>query len=676
MAIRALLAILLLATLSAAEAPAVFQCIEFPYYSFPRQLWERELVWMKNIGIRSIEFTVPAGSSMQDLLTILRTLRKLEMNAWVRAANSSPQLAAFIEPHMQSHGGPVAYWGEQAAPQPVTKLSALSAKSLGLSRDALTAAHGTLIWTDVENTLTPDFHRGAISFAGDELPTLGQLRRDAALLGYWASGIGSLTDEREVQPVAGKLPEGVTARQLTGTASAVSIVNHSAAPYRGDLRVYYPPAKRTIALPTVQVAAGDSLWLPVNIPLAKGPFCKNCDALGNSDSVVYATAELTAVEFENGILAMEFNAPVAGEVVLHLAKEPSGPLLAAGKPTAFDWDESTGRARLTIPAGRGAANRVRIGLALDPPDSSAFFGDAKVLIIGDTNRITTSYSSLKVAGRSRLRAPNWLKAVPKTTSPLEIAYDITVPPDVLHGDHVELALEADGVQMGHARLQFLRPASLRIREAVNRHFGPTADLLVNPPLVPVDEKAGRAISVTIRNNYPEIRNYVLQISGEGLEFLPARTEISIGASSERDVSVRVFAQDQGLHGAVMHLTGGATLNVPANFVVIPRGGTVAYSADLHGDGRTEYVLESQHARAVFSSIKAERWLEFVWKDSERDVLPESGIALGPGTRTVSLKDAELTINPSEPLLKPGKQGDIVLQVQRDVSGRAVYSLSR
>ena len=38
--------------------PAEFvQAVEFPYYHHPRPLWERELVWLKNIGIRTIAFS-------------------------------------------------------------------------------------------------------------------------------------------------------------------------------------------------------------------------------------------------------------------------------------------------------------------------------------------------------------------------------------------------------------------------------------------------------------------------------------------------------------------------------------------------------------------------------------------------------------------------------------------
>ena len=121
------------------------------------------------------------------------------------------------------------------------------------------------------------------------------------------------------------------------------------------------------------------------------------------DHLVYATAELTVMEYENGILAMEFAAPSAGEVILQLSREPSGPLVAGGKPTPFDWDEHTQRARLKIPAGNGPGNHVRIGLAIEPPDATAFFDSARVLMIGETNPLTAQFSSEAIAQRSRLR---------------------------------------------------------------------------------------------------------------------------------------------------------------------------------------------------------------------------------------------------------------------------------
>src|SRR5207249_3140065 len=76
--------------------------------------------------------------------------------------------------------------------------------------------------------------------------------------------------------------------------------------------------KRVIQLPPLEVAPGDALWLPVEMPLAAGGLCGECSAFAKGESIVYATAELQAVEFENGILAMEFAAPRPGEVMLQL----------------------------------------------------------------------------------------------------------------------------------------------------------------------------------------------------------------------------------------------------------------------------------------------------------------------------------------------------------------------
>src|SRR4051794_41561112 len=94
--------VLLVAASAAAPAPApqeYVQAVEFPYYLYPRQLWERELVWLKTIGIRTVEFSIPwnwhqtrpgefdltgATGPRRDLAGLVRILRKLELRAWVR----------------------------------------------------------------------------------------------------------------------------------------------------------------------------------------------------------------------------------------------------------------------------------------------------------------------------------------------------------------------------------------------------------------------------------------------------------------------------------------------------------------------------------------------------------------------------------------------------------------
>ena len=655
---------LLMAASAAAYTGAakIAQCVEFPSAGMPPQLWERELVWMKNIGVNCVAFPELPDAAL------LTAVRKLQLPAWIINPPPEPLANSLLE----AHGGPVHWVGTTAVPQPIYRLSALSPISLAQARGIAETQMGTVLWTDVETTTKPLLHRGAIAFNGEEQPTLTALRRQLQILRQWQPLLGQLTLEQAVPLAAGKLPDAVSVRQLTAaeplSASVVSIVNKGALPFRGELRVVYSPLKQTIKLPEVMVPAGDALWLPVNVPLAKAQSCGKCAGFGNTESIVYATAELTQLEYENGILAMEFSAPAAAEIVLHLASEPAGPYLAAGKPRAFDWDAAENRVRLPIPAGTGPTHRVRVGLALTAPDISAFFEDRKILTIGQQNSIMTTYSSEEVAKRSRLLAPPWLKVEAITKSPNEIQYNITVPPTALHGSHVDLALETDGTQMSHTRLQVLRPVSLRVREAINRHMGTGLDLPFDPPLIPIDRTAGRDLTITVRNNAPAIRTFTIEATSSSLEFAQPKTEIVVAASSERDITLRVFADHAaaGLQSATLTVTGAASSITPIRFLVIPRGETVSYSE------ANNTVLESQRARAVFTG---DRLLEFTWKDSERNMIPESGIPLGPA-KVTALNAADLIIEGGALALMPGKQGDVLLTVTPSATGKITYALSR
>jgi len=758
---RFLFLLLLLAGAAPAQEsrPPMVQAVEFPYYAYPPQLWERELVWLKNLGIDTVAFSIPWNwhqvdsetldltgrtSPRRDLIGFVRLVKRAGLRAWIRPAppvknwldsgypkgsESDPRalrkwlwdLETGLDPFLASHGGPIAFVEGAAvvfaAPQPPLPLTSLSGKdprALVKSREVLGAGHGSLVWEDIEDFLPPAgweasggaiIRPGAVSLAGEERTSVMPLRRDALLWRYWGGALPVMKPARPVRLVTGKLPPRVLAQQFFASrgASAVNLINESPAAFQGSLRVTDPATERRTELPSVSLAPGEALCLPLHIPLATEGFCRDCSGFGNGDHIIYATAELNAVEYENGILAMEFSAPRAGEVVLQLSQEPSGPFLAAGHPVSFDWDEHAMRARLPVPAGSGPGYRVRIGLALQPPDTSAFFGDAKRLVIGQPNHLATSYSSEEVAQRSRLKIPQNFHAANTVKSPTEIEYEIDVPPDALHGEWAPLALEADGVLMSRARLQLLRPASVRVREAVSLHYGSLAELSVTPALVPVDARAGREISVVIRNNAAEIRNFVVEAKGDGLEFSPARAEIAIGGSIERDVLLRVFPAEgqRGIVPAQVHVSGAADVDFPVRFAVIPRGETLAYSADLDGDGQLEWILENLRARATFSAQDGGRWLEFVWKDSGLDMLSETGALAGTGRTEVQMAPdgslefrgkgwrrsvrldrnaAVLTVEQTSPLppetLQSGKKNEVVLKVSREKPNKGVYSLER
>jgi hypothetical protein len=556
---------------------------------------------------------------------------------------------ATLESLTRAHGGPLT----DPLPGTAARISALAPTAMTRSSELLSSGAAALVWTDVEETLGPAGYRpGAVTFSGEERLAAVALRRAAQLSIYWEKTFPSLHSVPGAGVALGNSPAPAAStpsvRQFAAEngISVVSVVNKSMQPWTGELRVLYPSAKRLMNVLGITVPARDALWLPVNVPLTAGPMCKDCTAFANGDHLVYATAELTTMEYENGILAMEFAAPSAGEVILQLSREPSGPLVAGGKPAEFDWDEHALRARLKIPAGSGPGNHVRIGLAIEPPDATAFFDSARVLMIGETNRLTAQFSSEAIAQRSRMRiAPAFATQQEAGKEPLGLIYQIKVPATAVNGDHAELAIEADGMQMSHARPQLLLPVKLRFPDALDVHLAANSALPLFPATVAVNQRTGRELTVTIRNNAPEIRNFVLEPKVEGLDFSPAKMEVTVGVSTARDVSFRVFANQAslGLHAGAVTVSGAASATEPLQFVVVPQTGAIAFSASGFS------FIESAKLRAAFMPG---RWLEYLNKDNNQNLLASTGMPFtaGPITargdalvfedKTIKLEDLE------------------------------------
>ncbi len=618
-------------------APEPLEVVEFPYAQFPRQLWERELTWLKNIGIRNIG--LPPDGPPRLRAEVLALLDRLNLRV-------------------------------MASDETLPRVSATAANSVVTSREELLKGRHAVLWTNVETTLTPALRPGAVSLAGDDVGAVNALRRDARLAQYW-SPLFSAPGNTATMRGSGPLPPSIAARQITGHgASAAVITNRGAKPWTGVLRAAFPN-RQTLVLPALTIAPADSLWIPINVPLASPLFCTQCAVFGNDDRLIYATSELNAMEFENGTLALEFYAPVEGTAVLRMARRPSGPYLAGGRLKSFDWDNATHRVKLTIPAGKAPLYRTRVALAMEAPDHSAFFVDAKRLLIGERNHVLTSYSSPELARRSRLKLPAGWTATAQAKSPLEIEYTLDVPVSLVHGDHVEFALEADGVEMSRARLTLVRPVALRVAEGVSLHFGHGQELPVWPALVPVEQPAGRTITVVVRNAAPEIRMFHVAMEAAPLEFSPATQEVVVGALAEREITFRVFANAAPANpiGGWLRVSGAANFSEPVQFVVIPRGQTVEYQAQMDGVGEPKYVLESSRVRAVFANAQGGRWLELVWKESNRSLLADGNTLLGP-TR-LKLSDAVLTLDPAPSGVKLEPYGDVHVQ-----SGGGVYRLER
>ncbi|HUA60437.1 MAG TPA: beta-galactosidase [Verrucomicrobiae bacterium] len=756
---RAVVPLLLLCAAAASppsDTPEYLQAVEFPYYRCPRPAWERELGALKNIGVRAVEFSIPwnwhqttdgqfdftgATNPRRDLAGLIRILRRLGLHAWVRpsppvenwpsggvpenATESGRQawataLSELLATQTASHGGPIT-WVEQtdtdvhlaldAGPPPghVSRVSATDPAAMPLSRAAMVRG-SALLWTSVVDTIAPagwstspaeSFRAGAAGFPGEQHEGGDALRRSAALLRNWAAILPDLRPADVPKPITGSFPDGIKVVELISeAASAVSITNSGSQEFHGDLRVAEPSTRHPVTIPGVVVPAGQSLWLPVEVSLSPTPLCPECTSFSKTDRILYATAELLSIDYENGTLGLEFAAPVAASAVLQLTREPAGPYLAAGILKPFEFDPKTLRARLPIPAGSQPGNRVHVVLGVEAPQTSAFFNDAKRLIIGQKNLLSTEYSSADVAARSRLRIPDGYTARAISKDDTRIDYEVTVPADGVGGDTVSFGLEADGALLGRANLQLLPPVSLRFQDAITARIG-AHELRPDPAVVIVDPKAGTNLDLTVRNNWPAIRTYKLDASGSGLEFFPPKTEVVIGPADERHVSLRVFAAEgatdtAGLRDWKIRATGAADLEMPMRAILLPRGRTIIWNADLVGDGFPQWVVESQHIRAVFSPEDGGRWVELIWKDTGANFLNEAGAfaaagrtearangdaleLTGPGwTRTIRVAGSTITIEQTTPLLSSGpeasQQGNVTLTVEHPSDRKAVYTL--
>jgi len=234
---------------------------------------------------------------------------------------------------------------------------------------------------------------------------------------------------------------------------------------------------------------------------------------------------------------------VAGEVVIQLSRTPTGPVIAGGKPAEFEWDEKNSAVRLAIPAGGGPLHRVRIGLATEPPETSAFFGGPSRLIIGRPNIVSTSYSSEALASRSRLLAPPGFHLKPIPKSPLEIRYEVTVPG--MRRANLPMASlsrwrRSRRRTLGRTRMQ-LFPAGFLAHRRGDRPAPRAGRASSARPAAGDLRSEGRpGVAPGDPEQLPVDSDYTVEISGKGLTFLPSRFRSQHRGATEREMAVRVF----------------------------------------------------------------------------------------------------------------------------------------
>jgi hypothetical protein len=481
------------------------QAVEFPYYLYPRTLWERELVWLKTIGVSTVEFSIPLELAPTPA-------RRVRFHRPHQPAPRPGGLRPAAAPARSARlGAPAAADGflarngacarkalrEQRARHPDRQprrphrlrgrpraghRCRRSSRARGRdfrhdpsafirSREAMAGRPERCCGPTWKTRSTPPAGRPTRAAAAPgrrgvewrRAPRHQPLRRDAALLRNWARLFPGL----HPWPCPNRPPASCPRRHRqsnwsrpppppSASPTAEKAISRRCARLRAGVEAH-PDDSR------VSVPAGESLWLPLGRFHRTGTgLCRECTQFpGRAYRLRHRRTALHRIRERHpghGIRRARW----PGEVILQLARQPVGPFLASGKPTEFDWDDKTLRARLTIPASSRRGNRVRIGIAIEAPDTSAFLqrraaadhrpeerglhgvfvgGGGGALAPAPARRLHRR-AHRQIAGRDRLR-----------NRPCRPMRCTAIGPN--------LALEADGMPLGRARLQMFRPATIR-----------------------------------------------------------------------------------------------------------------------------------------------------------------------------------------------------------------------
>ena len=736
----------------AGDKPFFVYSATFAYEQYPRDLWPGHMVRLKRMGFNTLQVPVRSDGSTSDLQEVLRLGRQLGFRIWLdrsamvaAGAAAAPSDSASGDELPFARGGAVldgldgkpAAWFPAPEAAPASKrllypadfaslrrlipkppqLPVVTAHDAGWSagedvrarpadpsnyllamRELLATGVKALNCSAVLEEQGTAAREAAIGLAGDERPQTAILSRNGALLRQFGPMLAAMHQADAPAHLAlGSNEKSPPLLRLATLAfeprgpAWISALNFSEShAVKGTLAAVDPRTAKPVLLRNLNLPPRQALLMPVNFPISRPEICGDCSSFAPDERIVWATAELLSVSFENGVLAMEFVAPAEGEVVLELAREPRGPLITGGRPKPVDWDDKTHRVSARIPAGPAPDFRSRVGLAIELPDFSVFLKTPRRLIIGSTASVTAVFSPPELASRSRLLIPaGWrVKSEPAPASAMrggEIDYVLDVPADAVAGDTVTLSVETDGKMAQSATLALAPFCDARVEPAEALHPRRDASLPIRPSLATLLLPGRRPYRVLLRNNYDEIRNFDLTAAGDGLRFSPSHLEVSVGASAEREVTLYAAplageapsgAQAGRLSDAAGDPSAGSSpasapavrprpgvyywnleihdgprkIGLPLALAVLAPDESLTYEFDLDRDGAPELVIENRKLRAVFSPRHGGRSMELLIKEQGINAFsgrgafdlgaPMEGRILGPGR--IELRSGETT----------------------------------
>ncbi len=414
--------------------------------------------------------------------------------------------------------------------------------------------------------------------------------------------------------------------------------------YTADLQVIDPRAAdlgsglNVLRLPHVSVPPRESVLLPVRLPLDHR-FLELGQALAG-DQIVYATVELTKVEYDSTTLRLDFTAPADGEVLFQLTRPPTSAKLD-GHVVTVQGNPRHAFYLVKIARGEAPDYSRRLELSYRRSSPRIQIHAEGSWIAGDSREVQLRVLNPSAALRGTLNFE--AGGVPVAERPIDVpagkdasvALSVKVPADAPEGMPLELV----------AALRTKDPAStytVRSQVTVHRRLSasvavvPTIQFplredqpfaVIHPTLASVDLPGTIRIRVQVRNWQAQPQTVSLTASGDmSISLSPESFEMQLSPDQEKTLDLTATPmKGTGLYRFAVQLRSGTEkMTEEVVLAAVAKGEALAYAFDFDRDGYDDIILENQQVRMFVSPHAGARSFAYVSKKNNHNAFDSIG----------------------------------------------------
>jgi hypothetical protein len=400
------------------------------------------------------------------------------------------------------------------------------------------------------------------------------------------------------------------------------------------------PGDDRIQLPLISLPPRESLMLPLRIPL-NSALTDTGALLEASSEVFYATVELSRVGYDGRTLALEFTAPMDGEVALRLAQKPLAAKLD-GQAVPVEAGGAGDLYVFRIP--RGAAPDFIRRLVLDYSRSvaSVRLAARTPLLIGRKNELTARIDNpgpaplhLKLEVKAGMLEPasrtEAIDAGPGTSR--EIAIPVAIPadtPDGMVADIRATVTEAGKVVASDTlHIVVQNVLSVNIDGMPGARFPLREDLrvpIVHPVLASLDLPESARFQVRVSNRGERPETVRIEATGAGLLLSPASFDLVVPARADSIMEIGATPRKgTGAYRFAITVKGeGLDIREDIIIAAVAKGESVAYAIDFDRDGFTDLVMENRELRCFITPHAGGRSFALVRKKTDANAFTSVG----------------------------------------------------